>query len=115
MLVQVREALRRWLRESGVSTAAENDILVACGEACANVVQHAYGAVPGNLEVSARLVDGCVEMSVRDQGEWRPEADRGGGWGLQLIRGLMDSVEVGQEAGGTEVRMRQRVHAGGAE
>jgi serine phosphatase RsbU (regulator of sigma subunit)/integral membrane sensor domain MASE1/anti-sigma regulatory factor (Ser/Thr protein kinase) len=115
MLVQVREALRRWLRESQVSGGAESDILIACGEACANVVQHAYGAMPGDMEVTAHLVDGCIQMSVRDQGEWRPEADRGGGWGLQLIRGLMDSVEVAREADGTEVRMRRQVHNGGVE
>jgi serine phosphatase RsbU (regulator of sigma subunit)/anti-sigma regulatory factor (Ser/Thr protein kinase) len=111
MLVQVRDALRRWLHESEVSSSAENDILIACGEACANVVQHAYGVHPGEMEVSAHLADGWVEMSVRDLGEWRPEADRGGGWGLQLIRGLMDSVEVGRDGDGTEVRMRKRVGA----
>jgi len=115
MLAQVREALRRWLRESEVPSAAENDILVACGEACANVVQHAYGAGPGTMEVSAHLVDGLVEVTIRDNGQWRPEADRGGGWGLQLIRGLMDSVEVGRDTDGTEIKMRHRVHGGGAE
>jgi len=114
MLVQMRGALRRWLRESDVATSDENDILVACGEACANVVQHAYGATPGDMEVWARLVDGSVELSVRDHGEWRPAADRGGGWGLQLIRGLMDSVDVERDADGTEVRMRRRVQIGGA-
>jgi len=114
MLVQMRGALRRWLRESDVATSDENDILVACGEACANVVQHAYGATPGDMEVRARLVDGSVELSVRDHGEWRPAADRGGGWGLQLIRGLMDSVDVERDADGTEVRMRRRVQIGGA-
>jgi serine phosphatase RsbU (regulator of sigma subunit)/anti-sigma regulatory factor (Ser/Thr protein kinase) len=114
MLVQMRGALRRWLRESEVATSDENDILVACGEACSNVVQHAYPAARGDMEVQARLVDGSVEMSVRDNGEWRPPADRGGGWGLQLVRALMDSVEVDRGSGGTEVRMRRRVHIGGA-
>jgi serine phosphatase RsbU (regulator of sigma subunit)/anti-sigma regulatory factor (Ser/Thr protein kinase) len=113
MLVQVRDALRRWLRESHVPNAAESDILIACGEACANVVQHAYGTRPGDMEVSAQLVDGVVEMTIRDHGAWRPEADRGGGWGLQLIEGLMEYVDVGRDAEGTEIRMRRRVHPGG--
>ena len=115
VLVQVRGALRRWLRESEVPSTAEHDILVACGEACANVVQHAYGAVPGEMEVSAELVDGWVELTIRDHGEWRQEADRGGGWGLQLIEGLMDSVEVERTADGTQITMRRRVQGGGAE
>ena len=71
MLFQVRHTLRRWLRESGVDARDEGEILIACGEACANVVRHAYGASPGDMHVEARLVDGSVELTVRDQGEWR--------------------------------------------
>lgn len=115
MLVQMRDALRRWLRESGVAATDVNEILVACGEACANVVQHAYGAAPGVMEVHARLVDGSVELSVRDHGEWRPVADRGGGWGLKLIAGLVDSVDVDRHEHGTEVRMRRASRIGDAE
>jgi len=63
--------------------------------------------------VNARLVEGSVEISVRDRGEWRPPADRGGGWGLQLMRSLMDSVDMDRAAGGTEVRMRRQVQVGG--
>jgi len=114
MLVDVRTALRRWLRELDVATSDENDLLLACGEACANAVQHAYGTEAGQMEIEARLVDDVVELTVRDHGVWRPPADRGGGWGLHLIRSVMDSVEVDQAAHGTEVRMRRRVHLGGA-
>jgi anti-sigma regulatory factor (Ser/Thr protein kinase) len=109
MLVQMRGTLRRWLRESGVPSSEESDILVACGEACANVVQHAYGAARGPMELRARLDEGTLEISVRDQGEWRAAADRGGGWGLQLMRELMDAVEMDRDATGTEVRMRRRI------
>ena len=106
VLVDVRQAMRRWLRAEGVPAVAEEEVLVACGEACANVVQHAYPAAAGHLEVSARIVDGVVEVVVRDTGQWRPEADRGGGWGTQLMHSLMDSVEVERTSGGTLVRMR---------
>jgi integral membrane sensor domain MASE1/anti-sigma regulatory factor (Ser/Thr protein kinase) len=111
-LVQVRTALRRWLRESEITADDENDILVASGEACANVVQHAYGVGSGEMEVRAALLNGSVQLTVRDRGQWRPAADRGGGWGLQLIDGLMDSVEVDHGAGGTEVRMCYRIGKG---
>ncbi|EWT02001.1 membrane protein [Intrasporangium oryzae NRRL B-24470] len=112
MLVQVRETMRRWLRESGVPSKDADEILIACGEACANVVRHAYGAHPGDMGVEARLVDGSVEVLVRDDGAWRPAADRGGGWGLQLMSALMDSVDVEHREGGTDVRMRRRVAVG---
>jgi serine phosphatase RsbU (regulator of sigma subunit)/integral membrane sensor domain MASE1/anti-sigma regulatory factor (Ser/Thr protein kinase) len=115
VLFQVRHTLRRWLRESGVDARDEGEILIACGEACANVVRHAYGASPGNMHVEARLVEGSVELAVRDHGEWRIPANRGGGWGLQLIDGLMDSVDIHSGPEGTETRMRRKVLVGGEE
>jgi serine phosphatase RsbU (regulator of sigma subunit)/anti-sigma regulatory factor (Ser/Thr protein kinase) len=112
-LVDARRALRQWLRDSAVATDDESEILVACGEACANVVRHAYATAPGAMVLEARIVEGLLEVTVRDQGEWRAPADRGGGWGLQLIHGLMDSVDVDRTADGTVVRMRRRLQGGG--
>ena len=110
-LVQVRGALRRWLQENGVPAADVNEVLVAAGEACANVVQHAYSGrtEPGDLDLDARLGDVGLEVLVRDHGQGRPAADRGGGWGLQLMKALMDEVDVEHTHSGTEVHLRRRV------
>ena len=113
MLAQARRTLRQWLRESAVAPNDENEIVIACGEACANVVQHAYGPEIGVLELEARLVGAAVEVSVRDHGEWRSPTDRGGGWGLSLMRSLMDSVLMDRSPVGTTVTMRRRVELGG--
>lgn len=114
-LVQVRIGLRRWLRDVGVADDDVDDLLLACGEACSNVVEHAYAGLPGTLELEAALVDATVELVVRDQGVWRPETARGGGWGLDLARSLMDDVQVRGGSAGTEVRMVRAVGIGGAE
>ena len=110
-LVQLRSTLRRWLKEAAVSEADVNAVLVACGEACANVVQHAYSGQtsPGELVMEARLDGESLQVRVRDHGHWRPAADRGGGWGLQLMGALMDDVDVEHTPGGTDVRLRRRV------
>ena len=94
-----------------VSDHDVNEVLVACGEACANVVQHAYSGdpVPGVLEVKAHVALGNLQMQVRDRGRWRAPADRGGGWGLQLMRGLMDDVVVEHTDAGTTVHLRRDV------
>lgn len=107
VLVQVRLAMRRWLREAGVDDEAAGEVLLACGEACNNVVEHAYGGVSGTLELDVRRAGSGIEVAVRDRGVWRPEADRGGGWGLHLARAVMDEVEVRRMANGTEVVMRR--------
>lgn len=113
-LVKLRGALRRWLHESGVPESEANEVLVASGEACANVVQHAYSGADtaGPLELIARLAGDDLEVQVRDRGNWRAAADRGGGWGLQLMHALMDEVEVEHASAGTEVRLTRRVRLG---
>jgi PAS domain S-box-containing protein len=109
VLASFRQTLRRWLREIGASPQIANDIVIASGEACANVIQHAYGVKEGPLEVDLVLLDRTVEVTVRDRGSWRPSGGRDAGHGERLIRGLMDSVEVRSGSGGTIVRMRRQL------
>jgi len=111
MLVEVRRALRRWLQHSEVVPDEVNEILVACGEACANVVRHAYPTAAGDMMLEAHIVDGLLDMTVHDHGTWRSPVDRGGGWGLHLIDGLMDTVDVDRRSDGTVVRMRRQLTA----
>jgi serine phosphatase RsbU (regulator of sigma subunit)/anti-sigma regulatory factor (Ser/Thr protein kinase) len=108
-LVHVRRTLRRWLRETGASSQLTSELIAACGEACANVVQHAYEGEPGSLRVVASLTDGVVVLEVSDQGRWRPGAERGGGWGMQLIEALTDGVDVATGPTGTTVSMTRRL------
>ncbi|WP_327634552.1 SpoIIE family protein phosphatase [Kribbella sp. NBC_00482] len=109
MLFHVRHVLGRWLRESGVGARDAGELAIACGEACSNVVRHAYGASPGNLHLEGRLVDGAVELTVRDHGQWRNPTNRSGGLGLTLIRGLTDSTDVDTTPEGTTIHMRRNL------
>jgi PAS domain S-box-containing protein len=109
VLASLRHALRRWLREAGAGKQESYEILVACGEACANAIQHPHGITAGSLEILAAASEGEVDIQVRDSGTWRDVPPTDGGHGLKLMRDLMDSVEVSQEQGGTTVRMRRRL------
>ncbi len=111
----VRTALRGWLRDVGASSDDSDDLLVAAGEACANVVQHAYAeaASPGPMEIEARLDGDVVELEVRDRGRWRPPSARDGGWGTWLVEAVVDTVVVERTDTGTTVRVRRRIRASG--
>ena len=87
---------------------------MACGEACANAIQHPYGATEGILDVLLARADGEVEVVVSDSGTWRRASPPGGGHGLLLMRAFMDSVEVDTGVAGTVVRMRKRLADGGS-
>ncbi len=110
-LAPMRHTLRRWLRSVEADPGEAYEIVLACGEACANAIQHPYGVGEGVVEIDMDLVGREVRVRVRDVGRWRLPARRDGGRGLQLMRGFMDSVEVETGAEGTEVRMRRRLRA----
>ncbi len=111
-LAGVRRILVRWLRQNGVGEDDASEILVACTEACANVMRHAYGMEEGAMQIDAAFQGEDLSLSVRDFGEWRapdPAAPEDRGRGLSMIRGLMHAVDIVTGADGTEVRMRRRV------
>ncbi len=109
VLASLRHTFRRWLREVDATPQEIYEILVSCGEACANAIQHPHGVRTGSLEIDAELTHGEVDIRVRDTGTWRESRPPDGGHGLALMRGLMDTVEVSRQSGGTVVRMRRRL------
>ncbi|MGH2554525.1 MAG: ATP-binding protein [Actinomycetota bacterium] len=109
VLAPLRHTLRRWLRETDASPQEIYEILVACGEACANAIEHPYAAGAGYLEIDLAFVEGEVQVAVRDTGTWRHSSPPDGGHGIRLMRQLMDTVEVDQGSGGTVVRMGRRL------
>ena len=76
------------------------------------MIEHAYGAKEGPLEISLDVRDGTAEVIVRDRGCWRSSSGLDGGYGLPLIQELMESVELSGGPHGTVVRMRRRISSG---
>jgi PAS domain S-box-containing protein len=101
----LRRALRKWLEGAGVGDEEVFDITVACGEAVSNSIEHAYGLGEGDIELEAALVNGEVAITIRDYGRWRAERETDRGRGFNMMRELMDDVEINPASGGTEVRL----------
>ncbi len=94
-----------------------NDVKLAVTEACTNVVVHAYPQGDGPLTVAAGIRDGRLAVAVRDEGRGMlPRADSPGlGLGLPLIATLAETLELGGDGDGSEVRMTFRLDRGGEE
>jgi anti-sigma regulatory factor (Ser/Thr protein kinase) len=109
----LRQELREWLRQRDVPREPEEELVLAAGEAVANAVEHAYaGRASGPVVLTAWSADGdstvCVEVS--DRGGWRrPGNDVDRGRGLEIMRVLLDAVEVVQTPEGTSISMTKRV------
>jgi anti-sigma regulatory factor (Ser/Thr protein kinase) len=111
----LRRVLGRWLREADASRVEIEEISLACSEACANAIEHAYAPGPAALEVHATIAAGNeAVISVRDFGSWRPARGSHRGRGMLLMQGLMDSVDVDAGDKGTTVRLVRRLAGEGA-
>ena len=105
-LGSLRRALRRWLAECEASDSESYDIILACNEACANAIEHAYGPGDALVEINAALSGDEVAITVRDSGRWREARGDNRGRGLTLMETLMDSVNIVTAADtGTQVSM----------
>jgi GAF domain-containing protein/anti-sigma regulatory factor (Ser/Thr protein kinase) len=110
-LAPVRRQLRRWLRARGASDEEIYDITVACQEACANAVEHAYRPTRETFELAVAEVGGRVRLTVRDHGQWRAPRGTNRGRGLVLMRALMESVDIRQGPAGTVVVLETALRA----
>lgn len=107
----LRQALTEWAHYTPLRSEQVEALRLACDEAAANVVEHAYsGNHTGTLELDAicRLRRGVVTVTVTDHGRWRPamiDPRSTRGRGLLLIRALTDTMHVSTGPTGTTVRM----------
>jgi serine/threonine-protein kinase RsbW len=108
-VIVLRRLVRRWTRATVVDEEVGESIVLAVDEAVSNVVEHAYGAGSGGVQVLAvpRPCGKGVAVVVEDQGVWSPPAVDPGfrGRGLALMEELADHRSVVGSGAGTTVRM----------
>lgn len=91
------------------------DLKLAVTEAATNVVRHAE---VGSFQIEYRILPRAVEVTVTDAGggfdldELSGVPGEHGGFGLTVIRGLVDEVVVDSTPGGTRLRMVRRATSG---
>jgi serine phosphatase RsbU (regulator of sigma subunit)/anti-sigma regulatory factor (Ser/Thr protein kinase) len=106
-LSALRHLLRRWLRLHGADDDETYDITVACQEACANAIEHAYAPGEEAFGVEAVAEGRTIEITVRDRGRWRRPRGAHRGRGMPIMEAMVDSVDVQRTADGTVVVLRR--------
>lgn len=118
-LAMVRRVLRAVTQRGGLTETAQDDVVMAVVEACTNALLH--GTAPdgeGRTSVCIYLGPANLVVDVADEGPgFDPtrlpapdlEAPREHGYGLFIIRRVMDRLEVFHGDNGTVVRMTRSV------
>jgi anti-sigma regulatory factor (Ser/Thr protein kinase)/putative methionine-R-sulfoxide reductase with GAF domain len=109
VLSQMRRTIARWLQAHGAQAPEVAAITLACGEACANAIEHAYAPGVAYFELGAAHDGGVVTITVRDTGRWRAARGTNRGRGLKMMAAAVDELDVRTTNSGTEVVMRQRL------
>lgn len=109
-LANLRHVQREWGANIGLDEELQEILLLAVQEAASNAVEHAYwsAATPGVVEVSFWLDTDAVNVKVVDSGNWRPPTGDSPfrGFGLTMMRSLVDFVSIDPGAHGTTVFLR---------
>ena len=107
-LAEIAAFVTQAARQAGLNDDEVFHVEMAVDEACSNIIEHAYAAQAGNIDLACRCPEvGQFEVVIRDSGPpFQPEevtspqlsasADlddlNEGGLGLYFIRKLMDDV-----------------------
>jgi serine/threonine-protein kinase RsbW len=96
---------------AAVAADTVDRIKMAISEACINAFEHS-GSTSGKVRLRYLLAPGKIELFVQDDGKGFPsgkplggESKKNRGWGLKLIRELVDEVEIDTGMDGTVVHM----------
>ena len=106
---QVRHWLGDLLADWRLREPDAADLALAVTEVCTNIARHGYRNTAGEIEVRVTRQAGAVQVTILDrappfvptQAEFpSPDALAEGGYGLGLVRCVVDEVHVQPLAGG---------------
>ena len=120
-LVRVRRRVNRWAAEVGLSERGTQALELAVDEAVANAIEHGYGGRPdGRVVVLGTLAPHALTVTVRHRGRAIDPKHTGPdlastlaqrrvhGYGLHLMRRLVDDLAFDSSRGASEVRLTKR-------
>lgn len=118
-LGEVRRFVEAHARQAHLQEDAIEQFKIAVDEACTNVIKHAYRGDDGKqIDLAIIVEDDRFTVRIRDEGQaFRPhtytepnifkyaETRRAGGFGVHIMRSLMDEVEYRTQGKVNEVRL----------
>jgi anti-sigma regulatory factor (Ser/Thr protein kinase) len=111
---QITQFISQVMKRSAFSDREGMETMLAVEEACTNIALYAYGPGSGRIRLEAEVSEDAVDIFIEDEGiPFNPIAERAaaqagkrvGGWGLTLMKGLVDSVSYQRRRGKNLLRL----------
>jgi anti-sigma regulatory factor (Ser/Thr protein kinase) len=93
----------------GANEAELFDIALSASEVATNAIEHAYGAREATFTIRCEYAGQQARITVRDVGRWRTARPHTGGRGLEIMRSLVDEVNIDSDQHGTVVTITKRL------
>lgn len=118
-LAEVRRFVAEYAREAEFPDSTIEKFKIAVDEACTNIIKHAYeGDTTHRIDLAVIIEDERFTVRIRDEGRafnareysepdifHLAEDRRAGGFGVQIMRRLMDQVEYHTRGTINEVKL----------
>lgn len=109
------------LRAADVAAAVAGELRLIAEEGLTNVIRHGYADSARHvIEVTLEIGGGEILLMLRDDGRPfnplavparspdAPNRERGGGWGIHLLRSLVDRADYRREGNANVLRLVKR-------
>jgi anti-sigma regulatory factor (Ser/Thr protein kinase) len=106
-----RATTRRWIASASSDRDEVDDVTMAVNEAVQNAIEHGHRRRRTPVAVVLQRDGADLALTVRDSGRWMDNSPGDRGRGLELMRALVDDVDVSTARGGTTVVLRRRLRA----
>ena len=120
MELQVSQLASSIAEEMGLDKDKVDEVKLALIEACLNAFEHSKSK-ERKVHIKFKKTDDRLEIVIKDYGvgfdpakvkepkiEEKLKSPRKRGWGLKIMRSLMDSVVITSHKGGTMITMTKR-------
>ena len=115
-LKEARDFAERAAADFGLDGTALYDVKLAMSEAVTNAIQHGSSSPNDPIRIVVAVEHGALVFEVQDTGSFRPrlvprDDFAESGRGLEVMRFLMDEVDLRLSHNGTLMRFKKRLAA----
>jgi anti-sigma regulatory factor (Ser/Thr protein kinase) len=100
-----RDAIRDFTERWGITGDRQFNVLIACGEAIANAIEHGDQQPGTAMNVELSYEDGALAVDIENRGHWRTSSSEHRGRGMGIMRAYAERLALASSSEKTRVSL----------